>query len=84
MLRAFQCGDLARANELYARLTPLIDAIFRPPVRNYRARVKEGLRMQGILSSAAVRPPLLPISDSEREEIRAALESLGLLAPVAA
>ncbi len=55
MVRAFQDGDRVRATALYESLTPLIDAVFgTPPVRNYRARVKEGLVMQGVIPRATV------------------------------
>lgn len=85
MVRAYQAGDLARAQQLSEQLAPLIEAVFgRPPVRNYRARIKEGLVMQGIIPTATVRPPLLPVSPEEREDVRRALLSLGVLTPVAA
>jgi 4-hydroxy-tetrahydrodipicolinate synthase len=72
-------GRNREAREIMARLTPLVNAIFAPPVRNYRARTKAALVMQGILERETVRPPLLPISDAERERIRAALVYAGEL-----
>jgi 4-hydroxy-tetrahydrodipicolinate synthase len=66
-------GRHERARTIMERLTPLVDAIFAPPVRNYRARAKAALVMQGIVDRETVRPPLLPISDAERERIRAAM-----------
>jgi len=48
-------------------------------VRNYRARAKAALVMQGILDRETVRPPLLPISDAERKLIRAAMVFAGEL-----
>lgn len=82
MAAAIQRGDIAEARELGARLQPLADIIFAPPVTDYRARTKEALQMLGVLENTTVRPPLLPISDSERETIRGALQNAGLLAPV--
>ena len=82
MLAAIQRGDIAEARELGARLQPLADIIFSPPVTDYRARTKEALKMLGALDNTTVRPPLLPISDSERETIRGALQNAGLLSPV--
>ncbi len=67
------------ALEIAERLQPLADVIFAPPVRNYRARLKEALVMLGVLKSAYVRPPLLPISEEERERIRKALKKAELL-----
>jgi 4-hydroxy-tetrahydrodipicolinate synthase len=82
MLAAIQRGDIAEARELGARLQPLADIIFAPPVTDYRSRTKEALKLLGILENTTVRPPLLPISDSEREIIRGALQNAGLLSPV--
>jgi len=72
-------GRHEQARTIMERLTPLVDAIFAPPVRNYRARAKAALVMQGILDRETVRPPLLPISDAERKLIRAAMVFAGEL-----
>ena len=82
MLKAIQRGDIEEARRLGARLQPLADVIFAPPVTDYRARTKEALMMLGILDNTAVRPPLLPIGATERETIRQALQKAGLLTPV--
>jgi dihydrodipicolinate synthase/N-acetylneuraminate lyase len=52
--------------------------VFAPPVVDYRVRTKEALRMLGVIPSAKVRPPLLPIDDAERGRIEAALEVAGM------
>src|ERR1700716_3507573 len=67
------------AREIMHRLTPLVNAIFAPPVRNYRARCKAALVMQGMLERETVRLPLLPISAAERESIRRSLIFAGEL-----
>ncbi len=82
MLAAIQRGEIAEAQELGSRLQPLADVIFAPPVTDYRARTKEALKLLGVLENTTVRPPLLPISDFERETIRGALQNAGLLSPV--
>ena len=82
MLAAVQRGDIAEARELGARLQPLADVIFAPPVTDYRARTKEALKMLGVLESTTVRPPLLSIAEAERATIQHALQRAGLLAPV--
>jgi len=79
MLDAVYRGDIASARELGSRLQPLADIIFAPPVTDYRARTKEALKMLGVLENTTVRPPLLPISESEHETIRRALQDAGLL-----
>ena len=72
-------GRHDQARRIMERLTPLVNIIFAPPVRNYRARAKAALVMQGIIDRETVRPPLLPISELERERIREALIFAGEL-----
>jgi 4-hydroxy-tetrahydrodipicolinate synthase len=81
MLAAIQRGDIAEGRELGSRLQPLADIIFAPPVTDYRARTKEALKMLGVLSNTTVRPPLLPVSEVEREIVQRALQNAGLLLP---
>jgi 4-hydroxy-tetrahydrodipicolinate synthase len=61
---------------------PLAAALFAAPVRNYRARMKEALRLLGVIPSARMRPPLLELDITEREAVRRAVESVRLAAPV--
>jgi dihydrodipicolinate synthase/N-acetylneuraminate lyase len=77
-------GSHAEARAIMDTLTPLADAIFAAPVRNYRARTKEALVMQGILERATVREPLLPVRESERPRVREAMILAGELDAVAA
>ncbi|HEY3184491.1 MAG TPA: dihydrodipicolinate synthase family protein [Gaiellaceae bacterium] len=77
-------GNHAEGSAIMDTLTPLAFAIFAAPVRNYRARAKEALVMQGILERATVREPLLPVSEAERERVREAMILAGELEPVAA
>lgn len=79
MLKAVQRSDFNEARELGCRLQPLADVIFAPPVTDYRARTKEALKILGVLENTTVRPPLLPVGDSERDVIHRALRSAGLL-----
>jgi len=72
-------GRYEEARQIADRLQPLADTIFSPPVRNYRARIKEALTIQGILKSAYMRPPLMPISRKERDAIKEALRKAELL-----
>ncbi|MFQ5691836.1 MAG: dihydrodipicolinate synthase family protein [Nitrospinota bacterium] len=71
--------DYNKTMEIGRKIQPLVDATFGPPVRNYRARLKEVLVMQGVIERATVRPPLMPVPDAEREAIRRALEAMELL-----
>ncbi|HLO28399.1 MAG TPA: dihydrodipicolinate synthase family protein [Anaerolineales bacterium] len=79
MLAAVRRGDIAEARELGARLQPLADVIFAPPITDYRARTKEALKLLGILENTTVRPPLLPIPPTEHETLRQALQKAELL-----
>ena len=78
MLDAVRDGDMARAGELAATLQPLCDAIFAPPVRDYRARVKHVLATLGVIDEAHVRPPLLPLSPDEAAVVERALKGSSL------
>jgi 4-hydroxy-tetrahydrodipicolinate synthase len=75
---AIRAGDLARAATVDERLTPLMRTIFGQPIRDYRARTKEGLVALGRFSNALVREPLLPIPDHERKAVVDGLRHAGL------
>jgi len=77
-------GSNDEASSIMDTLTPLAFAIFAAPVRNYRARAKEALVMQGILEGATVREPLLPVSETEKDRVREAMVVAGELEPVVA
>lgn len=72
-------GRLEEAREIWEELLTLEEVIFAPPVRDYRARLKEALVLMGVLEKPYVRPPLQPISEVERTRIRDVLKRLGLL-----
>jgi 4-hydroxy-tetrahydrodipicolinate synthase len=72
-------GDWATAREKGDRIQKLVDAVFAPPVRDYRARSKEVLVMQGVLEHAHMRPPLLPVGPEDRQRLKRALEEAGEL-----
>jgi 4-hydroxy-tetrahydrodipicolinate synthase len=77
MFKAVKERNYDRAFEIYSKIKPLEEVIFSPPVRDYRARVKEALRMIGVLKTSFVRPPLLPVSNRDKEKIKKALKNLG-------
>jgi len=79
MFELVQENRFEEAREIADRVQPLADAIFSPPVRNYRARTKEALVMLGVLQQAHMRPPLTRISQGEREAVREALRKAELL-----
>lgn len=77
MHRACAEGRYDDARKIWERILPLEEAVFGPPVRNYRARTKEALKMLGVLENSHVRPPLLPVSDEEKRKIKTELNQLG-------
>jgi 4-hydroxy-tetrahydrodipicolinate synthase len=79
MIGAWQSGRAEEAQALGRRVQRLADVVFAAPVGDYRARLKECLRILGVLESAHVRRPLLPISDTERQHLAAVLAEVGLL-----
>ena len=70
MHQAVEVKDFDTAFEIWGRLGPLARYCWRPPIRDYRPRMKEVLVMQGLIRHAAVRPPQLPVDKAERAELR--------------
>jgi 4-hydroxy-tetrahydrodipicolinate synthase len=86
MQRRVAVRDYAGASAHWERLGPLARYAWRAPIRDYRPRMKEVLKMQGLIAHAAVRPPQLGVDDAERAELRRLAAFAGLLdsAPLAA
>ena len=78
MIAAWQAGDSDTAMALGRRVQRLADVVFAAPVGDYRVRLKECLRILGVLDSAHVRRPLLPIGDEERAFLANVLAEVGL------
>jgi 4-hydroxy-tetrahydrodipicolinate synthase len=75
VVRAFKAGDLARAQETYFRLLPLMDLLF---CETNPIPIKTALAMRGAIQEG-VRLPLTPITASNRERLQVALKEYGLL-----
>jgi 4-hydroxy-tetrahydrodipicolinate synthase len=85
MFRRLTEGDVAGAQRIDDEtVRPLAGALFAPPVRNYRARLKEALRLLGVIPGATMRPPLLDLDAAERSAVARALASVRLAAPAEA
>jgi 4-hydroxy-tetrahydrodipicolinate synthase len=84
MIRAWQDGRIDEARALGKRVQRLADVVFARPVGDYRVRLKECLRILGVLENAHVRRPLQPISDAERAYLATVLQEVGLLDATAA
>jgi 4-hydroxy-tetrahydrodipicolinate synthase len=79
MIEAWQAGRIDEARALGERVQRLADVVFAKPVGDYRVRLKECLRILGVLGAAHVRRPLMPISDDERTDLAGVLAEVGLL-----
>ena len=72
--QAVQDGDLARARRLNDRIFPLAEVFYTDPFVDMHNRMKEALVILGRIPNAAVRPPLVKLSEAEIARIRWALE----------
>jgi dihydrodipicolinate synthase/N-acetylneuraminate lyase len=79
MIEAWRAGRIDDALELGRRVQRLADVVFAAPVGDYRVRLKECLRILGVLEAAHVRRPLMPLGDEERAFLAGVLEEVGLL-----
>ena len=79
MIAAWQAGRTDEAMAFGRRVQRLADVVFAAPVGDYRVRLKECLRILGVLESAHVRRPLLPLSDAERAFLASVLIEVGLI-----
>lgn len=78
-LKYIKSKQFEQAIELSNFFQPIVDITFMPPVRNYRARTKYSLMLQGIIPNDFVRPPLMEISENEKKVIKDALKSSGII-----
>jgi 4-hydroxy-tetrahydrodipicolinate synthase len=79
MIDAWNEGRIDDAMALGRRVQRLADVVFARPVGDYRVRLKECLRILGVLDAAHVRKPLLPLDDAERAHLASVLTEVGLL-----
>ncbi len=71
--QAVRANDLARARQLNDRIYPVAQAFYADPFVDMHNRMKEALVILGRFACAAVRPPLVKLSDAEIGRIRKAL-----------
>lgn len=79
---AVKAGDLKRAQQVQALITPLKDAVYGggEPTGEAHARMKAGMYLAGVLEDATVRPPTEAPGDADMTALRAALSNANLLA----
>jgi 4-hydroxy-tetrahydrodipicolinate synthase len=74
LFKAVQANDLARARQLNERIFPIAQVFYADPFVDMHNRMKEALVILGRIPCAAVRPPLVKLSEAESARIREALE----------
>lgn len=79
MIEAWNEGRIDDAKALGRRVQRLADVVFADPIGDYRVRLKECLRILGVLDAAHVRRPLMPLKDAERTYLASVLIEVGLL-----
>ena len=83
MIDAWNARRIDEAMALGRRVQRLADVVFARPVGDYRVRLKECLRILGVLDAAHVRLPLLGVDDAERKLLTSVLADVGLLGEAA-
>lgn len=79
MQKMVKAKDFAGAFAIWDRLGPLARFGWRAPIRDYRPRMKEVLKLQGLIAHATVRAPQLGVDDAERAELARLARQAGLL-----
>jgi 4-hydroxy-tetrahydrodipicolinate synthase len=79
MYRLTREGRWDEARAIWERILPLEEVVYGQPVRDYRARTKVALKLQGVIESTLMRPPLTEVGDDAVAAIRDALAGAGLL-----
>lgn len=85
LVRAVENHDLSEAVAVYDRIYTLKQAVYRmeQPSAASHARMKEAMFQRGLISSALARPPVIPLTEDEKADIRAGLAAVGLLSTAA-
>lgn len=87
LFEAMEQGDLPRAREINERMNAISRVFYRPPSIDQHNRMKEAQVLMGRFASAAVRPPLMKLTEREIASIKTGLANAGLIEkkqPVAA
>jgi 4-hydroxy-tetrahydrodipicolinate synthase len=78
MYRLTREARWSEARAIWERILPLEEAVYGPPVRDYRARTKVALKHLGVIESTVMRPPLSEVSSEAAEAVREALDRAGI------
>jgi 4-hydroxy-tetrahydrodipicolinate synthase len=79
---AVKAGDLKKAQQVQALITPLKDAVYGggEPTGEAHARMKAGMYLAGVIADPTVRPPTEAPTAADNAALRAGLQNAGLLA----
>lgn len=69
----YRSATTSEADALQARLAEFANQVFARPFRDFRARLKEALWLDGVIKNTTVRPPLTELTDRDRQAIAEAL-----------
>lgn len=79
LFNAMTVGDLQRAREINERMNAISRVFYKPPFIDQHNRMKEAQVLMGRFKSAAVRPPLMKLTQNEVASIKTGLIRAGLL-----
>jgi 4-hydroxy-tetrahydrodipicolinate synthase len=80
LFQAVQRGDLQEAQRIQTFINPLKDVVYGSgePTGDAHSRLKEAMRVAGMIENATPRPPTTEPDKQEKEQIRGAVEAAGL------
>lgn len=79
LLDAVQRRDLDSAIAIYDKLFALTQVVYAEPFLDCHNRMKTALHLSGQWESATVRPPLLPLSETEKDRLQRMLVDSAIL-----
>jgi len=79
LFNAIKANDLQTARQVNDQIYPLAQAFYRAPFLDMHNRMKVCLELLGRIDRAIVRPPLMPLSSAEIDELKTALVASGLM-----
>lgn len=68
-VRLFETRNADKAARLQQKLVTFAQAVYAPPFRDFRARLKEALVLDGVFARSRVRAPLMDLSQEERARV---------------
>lgn len=76
LIDEYKQGNIKEAEKMHYKLLPLIEVLF---IETNPVPVKEAMKMMNLLSSSAVRLPLVPLQETNRKKLKVVLQEYGLI-----